>query len=507
MSTLLTWLYTHRTVLLWWLGLGLLYLLADGLSMLLGQPKGIHYARQTDTLSFVANYYLGAGFFEPQVFSVNSVDGKAACEFPVLYYLTAKIWKITGQHPVVLRSLSVLVATLGYWAFFDTVHTFLGSSMRATVLALLVISSPVLMYYTFNVLPDAPALGFALIGWGFMVRYFERQRMRALVGGFFFFSISGLLKVTYFIHPIAAVAAGLWLALIDAKHVARAIGSQRSLLFALFLAALPIVAWNVFAIGYNADYGNYYFLVQSRPLWALDTSQRAEVWDAMSSYWFHSYHYHHLMRLLPFALLASLWFYRSGSRLLQSITVFVLLGSLAYFVLFFAQFRDHDYYAIAFVPGMGFLLLNTFDTLARRFKGRYMNGAMNGAVLAISVLTILHMHRAHKHRERHMERQYDHVASPLLELRESFDAAGYHPDDRVLVYTDATENGSLYFLNRKGWTVKVSDELDQEALRTYTKHGARVLVVTPEMEKPPYLTVLPFAQSGGYTAYALSSSE
>ncbi len=58
------------------------YLFAGTFWQLFEFPQGIHFIRQTDSLSFLSNYYhFAAGFFEPQVFNLSSTDGKAANEF------------------------------------------------------------------------------------------------------------------------------------------------------------------------------------------------------------------------------------------------------------------------------------------------------------------------------------------------------------------------------------------------------------------------------------------
>ncbi|NQU33187.1 MAG: hypothetical protein HQ521_08135, partial [Bacteroidetes bacterium] len=62
-------------------------------NILFYRPQAIHFMRQTDCLSFVQSYYNnGLIFFEPQVLSQNSIDGKAIGEFPILYYITASLY-------------------------------------------------------------------------------------------------------------------------------------------------------------------------------------------------------------------------------------------------------------------------------------------------------------------------------------------------------------------------------------------------------------------------------
>ena len=64
------------------------------------RPQGMHVWRQTDCLSFAANYYYqDLPFLEPEIYWQGSdKGGKTVSEFPIIYYLTAKIWKITGKH-------------------------------------------------------------------------------------------------------------------------------------------------------------------------------------------------------------------------------------------------------------------------------------------------------------------------------------------------------------------------------------------------------------------------
>ena len=48
----------------------------------------MHFMRQTDSLLFL-NTSIMVFIFEPQLFNLKNIDGRAACEFPILYYITS----------------------------------------------------------------------------------------------------------------------------------------------------------------------------------------------------------------------------------------------------------------------------------------------------------------------------------------------------------------------------------------------------------------------------------
>ncbi len=461
-----------------------LLVLVNAWEMFVGPPSGIHFTRQTDSLSFVANYATGAPFIEPEVYSLNSIDGRAGAEFPILYWLTAQAWKLFGEHEWFLRLLTAAFSLAGLFALLRTVQRFVTDAFMAWSMAGLTVTSPILFYYIPNLLPDASALGCALLGWAAFLRFWMDEQPRAAYSTVFWFTLSGLLKITYFIHPIAALSSVLLVGWMEGKRPPQLLRSNTVLIVGLVLGGTAIAAWNLYAIHYNTLYKNYYFLVESRPIWKMTPEAIAQVWEYMTGYWYKHYYFGHFTRLLWLLLLASLVWMKHGNRRLQAMAWFSLVGGLAYFVLFFKQFRDHDYYFMVFIPIVGLNLINAFTTLHNRFGGTTFTVFTRVFVYLLLTVSVWQFDLVDRYRKVEMERRFDTTSAMYTSVRTALDREGIPREAKLLVVSDPTENASLYFLRRKGWTLPDAAEFTPELAEIYRVSGAQYLVCSPGVEAP-----------------------
>src|SRR3954465_8348709 len=115
------------------------------------RPSSIHQWRQTDCLSITKNYYEeGMHFFQPKVHYQGPKDGKAVSEFPILNYSVAFLWKIFGEHEFIYRLLEYLIYLTAIFALFNTIGGLLSSWTIAFFTVLLLLTSPLLTYYSLN---------------------------------------------------------------------------------------------------------------------------------------------------------------------------------------------------------------------------------------------------------------------------------------------------------------------------------------------------------------------
>src|SRR5437764_5178236 len=121
-------------------------------------------------------YAEGNCFWQPSVHNLaGEGTGKAAGEFPVLYFLVAQLWKIFGYHEYIFRLTNILILFLALFFLFRIVENILKDSFWAIATALLLFTSPLLVYYTNNFLPNVAALSLSIIGLCFFVKYFSSQ--------------------------------------------------------------------------------------------------------------------------------------------------------------------------------------------------------------------------------------------------------------------------------------------------------------------------------------------
>ena len=175
--------------------------------------------RQTDSLSFASQYFNnGYHFFNPQLYNLKNIGGNAACEFPITYYLTALLYSIFDKKVFILKLLHLIIVTIGVIFIFRLTYQLLQDYFYAIVISLFLFTSTVFNYYSFNYLPDAPALGFTFIGWFYIFRHQIDKKKKSLFASYLFFTLGSLIKVTYLINPLAIVVFSLFSILFNKKE-------------------------------------------------------------------------------------------------------------------------------------------------------------------------------------------------------------------------------------------------------------------------------------------------
>ena len=107
----------------------LLFLFLDFDAIISKGPFGVHFMRQTDSLSFSSNYFNnGFRFFKPQLYNLSNFDGRAACEFPITYYLTALLYTLFGKQFFIQRFVHLLIAYIGVFYIFKLSYKILKLS-------------------------------------------------------------------------------------------------------------------------------------------------------------------------------------------------------------------------------------------------------------------------------------------------------------------------------------------------------------------------------------------
>jgi hypothetical protein len=248
------------------------------------------------------------------------------------------------------------------------------------------------------------------------------------------------------------------------------------LIFAFSL--LIIVSWNYFAIIYNRANHVDSFLMQSTPIWGIGEKQIGEVWEYMSNYWYTRYYYPSTLHFFLVLLLAGIVFVNKSERILLILSLMLAAGSISYFLLFYSQFKDHDYYFIALIPGVIFITVNAFVSVRNKFP-LYLSSYP--AKLLLIGLCILSLNYAHKKLNQRYEKTDDGISdigTRLATTRHFLDSTGVPSDAKIIIVTDKTPNGGLYFIHRPGWSIKDTTEASKEKLDRYIGIGADYILFT-----------------------------
>ncbi len=468
------------------------------------RPLPHHLWRQTVSLSITRNYYdQQLDFLDTQVSNLyldKGWSGKAAGEFPLLYYGVAKLWNWTGRSEAAYRVVMLVLHALAALALFDLSRRILGKNGLAAMVALLFLASPALVYFALAFMTEVPALDLLLIGaWALALHRSSNDRS-ALVVAMFLFTLAGLLKVTALMLPLTLLA----ILVVEAvgRHrlgVHGPLFTRRPVAAGLMLLACCAVVW--WWYDYSTEYNHLHFGSFSNqavmPPWEMAPEAVVQAWGFAKTLLPGMLMHVSMQVLMVAAAVHVLFRYRRLPIGVRAANVVLLLGTAAYTLLFFPALNNHDYYFIIPLLAPWTLLLSSCWILQQQYP-RTMAGAP--LLIGMGLLTLINMEYA---REDHLMRtrgegpvagqvwtplhtpaqvdQWERCRywgmAGLLDIEPVARSLGVLPSDTVICITDNSVCAALYLAGQRGWQNfgNLRDLQDADALEFYRARGARYL--------------------------------
>ncbi len=446
------------------------------------RPQSIHQWRQCYGLSYTLNYYQdNNSLLQPALHFLGSdVTGKAASEFPLLYYLIAKLWKVFGYHEYIFRLVYLSIFLIGLILLMKIFEDILQDSILAITFPLLLFTSPMVVYYAINFLPNTPSLGFVMIGWYLFWLFYKTEKNIFLWLSFLVFTLAGLIKVTANISMITLLA----IFCLEATGISKFRKGDR-------LFKHPFVQWIPFILSFGLIfswylYANYYndlhrvehLTIGIRPIWKLTTGQIHDHYQGIREQikwsYFHKSIYWFMLAVFTLIIVT----YNKVNKLLLFLTLFIFIGTICFILLYFSVLYQHDYYIIDLLILLPIICL----TLMSVFKNYYP--ALFKSIFLKLVIVILLIINAGFAKRRMTERfsmswmndnyllnikRFENITPYLRSI-------GIGPDDRVLCLPDESPLITLYFMNQKGWT-NYSTNLDSTRISWKINAGADYLFI------------------------------
>ncbi len=508
-----------HSVFVWWcLVLGLMWAW-DVPSTLQLPPRSIHQWRQADALSQTLNYYEGGmHFWELAIHLQHGTGGKGAGEFPVLYYVNAWVWHAAGTPlPWTLRWTNALIWLAGLTALRWLIRKMTGSGLLGTTVAAFVFVSPLSAYYGPNYLVNISALAFVFLGWAAAYCWSTASPTRpSRPFRPYWLAACAALSLAILLRPTMAI--GLiplgWPFLAAIARRPHPWGPRLATLPGALLLAIPLLlgaAWVLWAQAYNAASGSVYFLTTTRPLWA--TPDPGAVWHTFRTLRLPEvYHGYTLLTLLlaapALALVARL---RPRTAAPPSApapqttppsahpgpsALLTALALLAYFALWFKNFREHDYYLIEVHLLTPWAMMILVPGLASQQAGRWLVACVfAGQTLHTTATSSLKLDPTPPtwirpivgnwawHDAARFQAHHARYLEPLERLQPELESLGVGRNDWVLSLPDPSPNITLTMLRRKGFTGLYEDHLQAGARAQWAAdQGARFLVINrPEI--------------------------
>lgn len=429
------------------------------------KPRSFHFIRQTDTLSFVS-YYLknGLNFFDVGNLNLYNDNGKTLCEFPILYYLTALISTFGFKSYQILKAIHLL-----FFCFTSlTIFTYLRrkfSYINAISITFLIFSSTVILYYTVNHIPNYPALCLTLCGIIYFFKYLDTGNRTAFNVCMVLFLFAGLLKITFAFYPF-----GILIFLILKSIKTKKIEPYIYVMFFILFSILMI--WNLYVIHYNKINNANYYLTHIKPIWSISSYEIKEVFLFIVNYWVYKYYYHSAIHAFFIIFILSLFFYRNFKKNQILLISIFFLGSSFYFILFFKQFRDHDYYFMEFVPLFFLIFINSYEAIILHLNMK-VKIVISLFILLISILSINYAKLNLKRRYSSPFEQVSRIAYILENSDSKLDSINISKNAKILVVPDFTMNGSLFLMDRFGYTV---GDTSNSMMTTYFNKSGYILI-------------------------------
>lgn len=466
---------------LWFWGLALiLFYVLDYFTLWHMRPQGIHFMRQTDSLSIILHYVKsGMHFWEPGILNLESIQGKTASEFPLFYYILAGLYRIFGEHESWLRMMNTLLIFLGFNALYRICLDHFQKVFLSLTLTFLLWGSMVIFYYGNNFLPDATALGLTLCGFYFMYHHlFLGKKYTYAVIGLMLMLLASLIKVSYFVYPTAFLLTYYTFDWFVLQKSWKELFRERWPITILYLIGLiGVVSWIVYIKQYNLEH-NGYFLVKSKSILMADAEDRKQVVRHVTGWWADSYYPTLTKLVMVLVFIAGLLRFRKADLRWIILTSFCVAGALAFFLLFFLQFRDHDYYFLAMVPAIVLAVLFAVTAVLDAHSNQLYKWVFSIllAVTAVKGIAFSNSKMWNRYAESRND-LYSRVGQLLAGSDKEFDFAGINRNARLIIVMDPNVNGGLYFTGRFGWPIMDTSESWLNRIPAMVNEGATHFVL------------------------------
>lgn len=447
------------------------------------RPQSTHQSRQVDCASYALNYYqYNLPFWKPTTHTLTGKEGRAASEFPIIYYGVAQLYKVFGPQEYIFRLVNMLLFFLGLFYLYRLGVLMIKDEWWAYLPVLFLLTSPYIVYYANNFLANVPALSFAIIGWWAFFKFLEGRKIRYIYLLGACFGLAGMLKIA------AALSLGVVLMIVfqvlffknkpiqisrkEAAHFGLAIGG----------ALVVILAWVLFARWYNEFYGTGQNLLGILPIWEYGPYLILQTIKIYLAKW--AWHWQSpivFLCLLTFGVLL----FRSRkqlSSLNKAILVWTALGVAAYGILWYQAFYHHDYYLINVIILPVLLFLVFLEAL----KAKQIQLA-DYWVKGLAVLLLLNMGYVRWMQHiRYYGYLQETVNKNFYTLEPYLRSIGVEQKDIIVSVPDQSPNITLYFANNFGWT-EAFNKPDYN-INTFVGMDAKYLIVSEDscLSKPLY---------------------
>ena len=219
------------------------------------------------------------------------------------------------------------------------------------------------------------------------------------------------------------------------------------------------------------------------PIWELSTESVAQTWDYIMNFWYTSYFAHSSFHFILVVFVFQLIYLKRSNYNLSLLTGFMFMGSITFGILFYAQFKDHDYYFLTFLPFIILLVINGVNTFKNVIKEMKYQRLIQ-IILFMIVIAGINYSRNKLDDRYHLDMTtYSQTGLLLDEHRVSIEQLDIPRNAKIILAPEPSQNGGLFYLNRMGWTISWIEDVTQQHLIKLKQKGADYLILTSSDNK------------------------
>lgn len=478
-------------------------------------PYSIHMWRQACDLSWTKNYLEeGFQFFKPRVhWTTSNHTDQAAQQFPIINYLVALLWIIFGQHEFIYRLLHLLIVYLGLFYLFKLTHGILSDSFWSLYIPVLLFTSPILVFYSNNFLPNTPAFGLVFIGLYQYWKFVQTNKAKFLYISILIYGLAGLIKATALLSFMAIIIIHLISQINYVRNILK-IPKIGKLVHLLPMMGVFVVffIWVFWVREYNRENITGLYTTGFRPIWDTENFYEVLYYGTQLYTLILPAFFSRTAMVLILALFAWLILnFRKTDRIFVSFTGIVFMGILLYLVLMIKGFTVHDYYLINILIIIPLISIAFLHYLKSNHISLFQSKAFKGlSIIALIILmyntmviqrvkydtedtfvrhTIL-LDDKIKGYWKYKEFVYNSKLEALTTITPYLRELGIKRTDIVISVPDISPNVTLYMMDQKGCSeYGLFDADGSDRMGNYIKTGTRYLIVNdPAYLNKPFLS-------------------
>jgi len=239
-----------------------------------------------------------------------------------------------------------------------------------------------------------------------------------------------------------------------------------------------LAVWLIFVIYYNNSNQSTYYSTTIHPIWTLSHKTINDIWKYITEFWYTKYYFQTTFHVFIILVVGGLISYKKIKSELLFISLFLCVGSVFYILLFYKMFQDHDYYFITLLSAIFFLIVASFQGIKERFPKISNHLLVKISFLIICVLSLNYYKLKLNQRYTNNTDDISIIGKKLTTIEPYLTSIGVEKKAKIIIATDLSQNGGLYFLKRQGWVIKTFSETSQTEIKELIDKGADYLLIT-----------------------------